>query len=61
MRRTEVLLPTFANRVNKIMDIWSMVQMAFGGGVVAGIVEVCAAIRHRKADKVKAKIILLNI
>lgn len=29
--------------------------MAFGGGVVAGIVEVCAAIRHRKADKVKAE------
>ena len=29
--------------------------MIFGGGVVAGIVEVCAAIRHRKADKVKAE------
>lgn len=27
--------------------------MAFSGGVVAGIVEVCAAIRRRKADKVK--------
>lgn len=24
------------------MDIWNIVQMAFGGGVVAGIVEVCA-------------------
>ena len=35
------------------MDIWSIVQMAFGGGVVAGIVEACAAIRHRKADKAK--------
>lgn len=34
------------------MDIWSIIQMAFGGGVVAGIVEVCAAIRHRKADKI---------
>ena len=38
-----------------IMDWVSIVQMAFGGGVVAGIVEVCAAIRHRKADKVKAE------
>lgn len=28
------------------MDIWGIVQMIFGGGVVAGIVEVCAAIRH---------------
>ena len=37
------------------MDWVSIVQMAFGGGVVAGIVEVCAAIRHRKADKVKAE------
>lgn len=37
------------------MDWFSIVQMAFGGGVVAGIVEVCAAIRHRKADKVKAE------
>jgi gas vesicle protein len=37
------------------MDIWNIIQMAFGGGVVAGIVEVCAAIRHRKADKVKAE------
>lgn len=37
------------------MDWISIVQMAFGGGVVAGIVEVCAAIRHRKADKVKAE------
>lgn len=36
------------------MDWLSIIQMAFGGGVVAGIVEVCAAIRHRKADKVKA-------
>jgi hypothetical protein len=37
------------------MDWINIVQMAFGGGVVAGIVEVCAAIRHRKADKVKAE------
>ena len=37
------------------MDWVSIIQMAFGGGVVAGIVEVCAAIRHRKADKVKAE------
>lgn len=37
------------------MDWISIIQMAFGGGVVAGIVEVCAAIRHRKADKVKAE------
>ena len=37
------------------MDIWNIIQMTFGGGVVAGIVEVCAAIRHRKADKVKAE------
>lgn len=38
-----------------MMDWVSIIQMAFGGGVVAGIVEVCAAIRHRKADKVKAE------
>ena len=31
------------------MDWISIVQMIFGGGVVAGIVEVCAAIRHRNA------------
>ena len=37
------------------MEWISIVQMIFGGGVVAGIVEVCAAIRHRKADKVKAE------
>ena len=37
------------------MEIWNIIQMIFGGGVVAGIVEVCAAIRHRKADKVKAE------
>ena len=37
------------------MDWISIIQMASGGGVVAGIVEVCAAIRHRKADKVKAE------
>lgn len=37
------------------MDWISIIQMAFGGGVVAGIVEVCAAIRHRKADKLKAE------
>lgn len=37
------------------MDWINILQMAFGGGVVAGIVEVCAAIRHRKADKVKAE------
>ena len=37
------------------MDIWNIIQMVFGGGVVAGIVEVCAAIRHRKADKLKAE------
>lgn len=35
-----------------LMDIWNIVQMAFGGGVVAGTVEVCAAIRHRNSDKV---------
>ena len=34
------------------MDWANIVQMAFGGGGVAGIVEVCAAIRHRKADKI---------
>ena len=38
-----------------MMDWTQIIQMAFGGGVVAGIVEVCAAIRHRKADKVKAE------
>lgn len=37
------------------MEWISIMQMIFGGGVVAGIVEVCAAIRHRKADKVKAE------
>ena len=37
------------------MDWISIIQMTFGGGVVAGIVEVCAAIRHRKSDKVKAE------
>ncbi len=37
------------------MDWISIVQMTFGGGVVAGIVEVCSAIRHRKADKVIVK------
>ena len=37
------------------MDWISIIQMAFGGGVVAGIVEVCAAVRHRKADKLKAE------
>lgn len=37
------------------MDWISTMQIIFGGGVVAGIVEVCAAIRHRKADKVKAE------
>lgn len=37
------------------MEWISIIQMVFGGGVVAGIVEVCAAIRHRKADKVKAE------
>lgn len=37
------------------MEIWNIIQMIFGGGVVAGIVEACAAIRHRKADKVKAE------
>lgn len=37
------------------MDWITIIQMAFGGGVVAGIVEVCATIRHRKADKVKAE------
>lgn len=37
------------------MDLISIAQTVFGGGVVAGIVEVCAAIRHRKADKVKAE------
>jgi hypothetical protein len=31
------------------MEWFNIIQMAFGGGVVAGIVEVCAAIRHRKA------------
>ena len=36
MLRTGVLLHIFVNRVNKIMDIWSIVQMAFSGGVVAG-------------------------
>lgn len=30
-----------------LMDIWNIVQMAFGGGVVAGIVEVCAGACHR--------------
>ena len=34
------------------MDWISIIQMAFGGGVVAGIVEVCAAIRYRKADRI---------
>lgn len=33
----------------------NILPLLFGGGVVAGIVEVCAAIRHRKADKVKAE------
>lgn len=37
------------------MDWTQIVQMIFGGSIVAGIVEVCAAIRHRKADKVKAE------
>ena len=37
------------------MDWINIIQMVFGGGVVAGIVEVCATIRHRKADKVKAE------
>lgn len=37
------------------MDWISIIQMTFSGGVVAGIVEVCAAIRHRKADKVKSE------
>ena len=37
------------------MDWTNIIQMLMGGGVVAGIVEVCAAIRHRKADKVKVK------
>ena len=37
------------------MDWISIIPMIFSGGVVAGIVEVCAAIRHRKADKVKAE------
>ena len=35
------------------MDWLSIMNMDFGGGVVAGIVEVCAAIRHRNTDKVK--------
>lgn len=34
------------------MDWISITTMIFSGGVVAGIVEVCAAIRHSKADKV---------
>ena len=38
-----------------MIDWTQIVQMIFGGGVVAGIVEICAAIRHRKADKVKAE------
>lgn len=38
-----------------IMDWIGIMQMLMGGGVVAGTVEVCAAIRHRKADKVKAE------
>ena len=29
-----------------MMDWTQIIQMIFGGGVVAGIVEVCAAIRH---------------
>lgn len=37
------------------MDWANIVQMAFGGGVVAGNVKECAAIRHRKADKVIVK------
>lgn len=39
------------------MDWISIIQMIIGGGSVAGIVEVCAAIRNRKADMVKVKII----
>lgn len=35
-----------------MIDWTQIIQMAFGGGIVAGIVEVCAAIRHRKADKI---------
>ena len=35
------------------MDWLSIIPMIFSGGVVAGIVEVCAAIRHRNTDKVK--------
>lgn len=30
-----------------MMDWVAILQMIVGGGVVAGIVEVCAAIRHR--------------
>ena len=37
------------------MDWVAILQMIVGGGSVAGIVEVCAAIRHRKADKIKVE------
>lgn len=37
------------------MDWSSIIQMIVGGGSIAGIVEVCAAIRHRKSDKAKAE------
>jgi hypothetical protein len=30
------------------MEWINIIQTVFGGGVVAGIVEVCAAIRHRE-------------
>ena len=38
-----------------MMDWVAILQMIVGGGSVAGIVEVSSAIRHRKADKVKAE------
>lgn len=33
------------------MDWVSIVQMGFGGGVVAGIVEVCAAASRERLEK----------
>ena len=34
------------------MDWISIIPMVFSGGVVSGIVEVCAAIRHRNKAKI---------
>ena len=37
------------------MDLTNTIQMLFGGGAVAGLCELFAWFRHRKADKVKVE------